>query len=650
MKRSLVGLLLITSLTNLVYAEETPYSIDLKDMARVPLETTVQKIGDDIFVLFDDLDYFKDLSNKDKMTKKKIGDAEYVDIREFATIKDYAASYLIDGVVKPDFMPKQEWNLSGLKYSIQPKGLSTNYLNYTFNYDVNSKKQTGTLGFVSSNGSNRYLEINADYNENTLALNSASYNIFNMENNNKWVIGSSFSENGMGNSVNYFGIKMVSDHINEPNYSDSVTANFKGKLDSESVASLLINDSHYRNYKVKPGEFNFMNITNNLTSDGVAKLVLKDKNGNEKIITAPLFGAPFNLAKGKSKYGFDFGINKNPDTEKFENWFTAGNYSYGLTDKITLSTDFQASPTGRNINFGATAAYFGLSLSPVVSVGYQGNAMGITAIRTSKDNSFNFSYKKYSDYSDGANFGAYTGSTIMVGGSTKIFDLPVSASLVKQGNEYMANLGTNINLTKDIVLSLSYKHGSVYGSSVFATLNFQLGGNNQSVQYDSKQGTVATGYSNAGNRLNEINYNMNYIKHPNHQVLNGDFMYTTQYGNIGAFTSHDTSNNGTYINIGASGSVLYRDGNLNFGRYISDSILYFDTKHKGVVFQDGSGFQGKTGDNGVVYMPINSYSDFTMLVDTENTDELLLPDRTEYRGNVFPKSLYLVKPKIEVIE
>ncbi len=648
-KRSLLGLLILSAFVSNTNAEEIPYSLEFKYITRFPYETTVQKVGEDLFLAYDELSNFKGFNNKELLKKHKFDGKDYVKIQDFAVIKDMPEAFMLDGTLKAEFMPKQEWNLAGNKYTIKPTGEPINYFNYDLTYKPQTQSIDGLFNVVASNGKGKYLDLNFGY-SNKFNLGSVSYNIHDQENKNKWTIGSAFSQNGLGNSMNFFGIKLESDHISEPTYNDRVNTQFTGKLDTESVANLFINDTIYRTYKLRPGEFSFLNVSNNLTYDGQAKLVVKDINGNEKVITQTLFGAPLNLAAGKSKYGFDFGMHKNDETKKFDSWVLSGNYAYGITDKFTVKGDFQASQEGRNLNLGVVSALPGFTLSPTVSFGTTGNAIGVDALTTSTMGTLNLIYRKYNNYSDGGSLHNYSGDTMMAAGSVNVFGKPIYGSIAKQGENYTYGVGTSFELSKETTLSVDYRKSSITGDSIFATLKFNFGGRVQSVQYNSRENTYTTGFSNSSNLLNRFNYNATVVKKEEDYIVNADFRYPTEHANYGVYTAYDTMSKQSFLQFNTSGSVLYHDNKLNFGRYISDSILYFDTGYKDVVFKDGSGYAGTTGKNGVSYMPINSYSDIKMNIDTENTDELLVTDRVEYTGNALPRSLLKIKPKVEKIE
>ncbi len=643
-----MGLAILLMFSNIVYAEEVPYQIDIKYLSKESLELVVQKNEDGIFILKTDIEEAAPKLDFSSLKSTKIGNIEYLKLSDFASYKEYDGAYMIDGELLPKFMPKQIHNFQGVSFTNKPVGESLGYVNYNVNYNPKTKAKNIAGSYTLSNGYDKFGTIAVNYRD-KLYLDNVTLRYDNRENNNQWILGTNFNQNSLGNYINYVGLKFQSDFKHNPNYSSDVSSSFTGMLNNEAIATLLLDDVPLKNFNLKPGEFEFLNLHNSLTSDGSATLKLKEKDGTEKVITQKFLGAPLNLGAGKYKYGFDFGLNKNNETGKYQDLTLSGNYSYGLTDKVTLLSDFTYNKIGHSLNLSSNISMFGTAFSPTYSVGSTGSAYGLGILKTSKTSMFNFSAQKYSNYSDGAGFKNYSGYTLMATGGTRIFDLPVQANIVSQNGKLGYGVSTSFPIGEKVKLNLSADKRPSGEMFYGLTLSFSLDGKSQSVKYSSRDDSLSTGYSNSSNLLDTLNYNTSVVKYPDRSELNADINYNTQYGNYGMFINADSTTKEINSNFSASGSMIYKDGNLNFGRPITDSVAYFKTDYKDVVFKSFSGYQGKTSDNGVLYIPINGFSDFTFIIDDEKTDEMLLPERTEFNGTTYPYSARVFKPKIRNI-
>ncbi|ACT51268.1 fimbrial biogenesis outer membrane usher protein [Methylovorus glucosotrophus] len=630
--------LLLMGLFNHAYADEIPYTLSIPYLTDKSIESLILFDKDKTYILESDI---KQIVPNQQFEITKINGLPYIDVSTLGNINLDEDSLSANLLLKPELLPKQNYSLLATRYTIAPTSESAARLNYRYQYNTVNGLHAVALNpeYVFKDGDSINLDLNVS-NLGNNGLVGGAYIHRDDKNNRIWNIGSLVSGRAtLSNSVRFLGVQLQSNNDLNPTFQDRVSSSFNGFTEIPTVAELFINDQKILEKQLNPGEFFFENITNQITSDGNVKLLVKDVNGNVNVLTSPLLGNPKNLRKGVNAYSFESGLLRR-SFDKFDTPFVSGTYSTGINDSLTLQGHYEASKDVQNV--GVSSIYgtpYG-TFTGGLSVG-NGNIYNVGYFYSDKRVRLNVDYSKYVDYQSLGSLNNIRDDNRLSATANYRFDngRSLNLSLVKSDFDTRASLGTSFRINKDWNVRATTNYSELEKLSVFVGFEYNFGGSwNVSSSFDSRNNNTRTELNNANNRLNNVNtrLGLNNLNGENSYFGSADYM--NQYINVGANVSK------TDIGLSSQGSVagsvvFTKNRDVLFSRTINDGHVVVNIPDSpDVDIKLSNNFVAKTNSKGLAAFPISSLNDNNVSIDVKTLPQDKNIDNVDYKVNVLPQS------------
>lgn len=141
------------------------------------------------------------------------------------------------------------------------------------------------------------------------------------------------------------GVRLASNFSLQPYRVSAPLAVFPGSAVLPSTVDLFINGVRQSSQQVQPGQFQ-LNSAPSLTGTGQAQMVITDINGQRRVVSFDLYGAPQLLAEGLSDWSLDVGVLRQDYALRSSSYgnepLVSASARYGWTDRITLETHLEA--------------------------------------------------------------------------------------------------------------------------------------------------------------------------------------------------------------------------------------------------------------------------------------------------------------------
>jgi outer membrane usher protein len=181
-----------------------------------------------------------------------------------------------------------------------------------------------------------------------------------------------------GRPVRFGGVQWATNFLTQPGFVTFPLPGLAGETALPSTVDVYVNDALRLRREVPAGPFTIPDLPV-VSGQGVARLVVRDLLGRERVITQPYYATPRLLRGGLHEYSYEtgfvrksFGITSN-DYGRFA---TAGTHRFGFTDQFTGEVHGEVLKDQQAVGAGATYLWPGLGLfsaSVAASRGERGN-------------------------------------------------------------------------------------------------------------------------------------------------------------------------------------------------------------------------------------------------------------------------------------
>jgi outer membrane usher protein len=631
-------------------------------------ESLIIKEENKVFIPVETLEFFN-IKLKD-IKRTTIEGSEYVNIDEIGKAKINTNNLSISLDIKPELMPNQSFmigrdNTFGKIKSKPKKGFYSNYridwnqdveknLHYSFLSDSHLSTDTGENYNFSFN-------FNPEAEEQFSVLDAYMEKPF-KDDLLKLRVGSGYTQaNNIGNPARIVGIQLGTDFTLDPNFITMPTLSFEGLASVKGMADVFVNNQKIGNIELDAGKFDIGNVYSQNTVGGEAKVVIKDINGNQKIVTAPILGKPLNLAKGIDKYSASLGLLRYGTYDLGEP-VLAANYARGVTDWLTLEGNVEASKGVLNTGIGGTIATDFGTFYGGLSKGLDGDRTKYGYIYRVNDFSFQVEKEKYQNYTVLGDPTPQTSNQTKASVNYRFNnDLNATASYAKGEDKGRAQLGLNYRINDNASAFVNFDKGfGESGFGLFVGFSYSFG-DGKSLKTDSNYKK-----NEDGTYQNVIHEQIIYSK-KDYTGLSAKFDRTDSYGTDKDKSSTDSATfeykgykANTGLNIARNtddkqtlsgfidGSVVPYDGDVHFTNRIYDSYAIVKTGKENIPIQHNNTVKGITNKDGIVIIPdLASNLDNTINIPYDKTPEDVVLEATEIKVNTYPMSPAVVEFKVK---
>jgi len=630
-------ILITCGISTNAYSEDIAYTLSLKYInEKKQIESVIVDKDNRQYILVSDIVelYGKKLDLQTKTFNKE----EFYLLDDVGTLESDEAKIYGKLTLKPKFLPDQNYSLIQGRFNGEAKPQSGYHLDYDFLHNTSQNNTSLYInnGFSTSSGNFGDLSFNFNKTYGT-TLGEANFNIRDRDNKNIYRLGTGITRmNEQNNGYRFFGIQLQSNYDLEKTKNDKVSASFNGTAELDGVAELYMNGNKMLSKNIRPGDFSFDGLYNPMTTTGEAQLLIKDINGNIQTISKPLIGSPRNLKKGFKDYSFDFGLLRESYNE-FGPLFTTGNYYYGLTDRITLNGNYDASKSAQHIGGSATLS---TDLGTFKLGGSFGDGKSYNAgyYLNIKDLNINTEYIKYFDYKTIDNhIKTEANDKLVLSARYRLTEKnTLNLNYVKIGDQERTSIGTSYRINNNMSLSGTVTKNEDNKYSAFIGFEYKFGGGSSNSRYDSKNERFNTTIRSDSNELDKFNYMASYDSDPHSQSINTKVGYSTQFGDLSA--SVYKNKDGFSGSVNAKGSVVYNEGSLILSKKINDSYIVVDSKEPNISINTNTGKKGNTSKSGLMAYPVPALSEQKFFINSEEYEDDITPKETNFSVTAFYKS------------
>lgn len=546
--------------------------------------------------------------------------------------------------LNPGLMPEQRYSLDKLRYQAPSAPEAGQYLNYDFYSDLKNKQTSLDLSHNFSTSKGSFGQVSGNWNTyNGFSLIDANFNTRDIKNNRIYRFGtgtSLYSE--VSNSYRFVGLQVQSDHLLNPYYNDRVSSIFTGTAEVEGTAELFLNGNKILNQQIRPGDFVFDGLHNPMTTTGDATLLIRDASGRLLSYSKPLLGSPKNLRAGYSTYSFEAGYLRT-DYNRLGKVFGSGDYSYGLTDRLTLAGHFEATKDAQNISATAIVATGLGTIKGGASVG-NGQIYNLGYFLATKEAYANLDYKKYVNQRGIASNEFRDEDVFAFTGAIKVTQKQyINFSALNTSSNRYVSLGSNWMLNGGASLQANVSRDNYSGTTFYVGLNIPLGNTQSNSFYDSKNKMFGSEIKSNRYALNSLDYTARYTNQSGKNYFTGLATLPTQYGDIGADVSIADE---SAVRLRANGSIVKTAESFSLARKINDSYIIVDAKAPNVGINTSMGYQGKTNADGVLVYPTSALGEHKIFLDNKDFPDEVVPMEDDIKVNPYPKSSKTVEVKM----
>lgn len=431
--------------------------------------------------------------------------------------------------------------------------------------------------------------------------------------NSHLIIGETSSDNGIMDTFQYRGLKLMSEESMLPQSQRGFAPTVNGIANSNAVVIVRQNGQIIYQTSVPAGEFT-LNDLYPTSFNGELQVTIEESDGSTRVFTQPFSSVPVMQRAGTLKYSMEFGKSR-AESEERQPYFVQFSGIYGLPIHLShygnlsllggvfISEYRQTYTVGAGVNLGN---FGGASLDMTHSTSQWDPNLKST------EQTYRFQYNKYvqntatglnlsAQYSvepDGDNFISQTANMDRMSKKQRL-QISLSQSLGNWGSlningyqqEYWAQSGSDKNFTvslasqyQSVNYSFSYSHSEQYHrekrDKVFSftcSMPLRWGENIYWGNYHYNTSRYAGGISTislSGSALDshQLRYDLTQqYHHKNQQVSYGvRGSYLTSHGEFALGWDHSPRHQ--IVHAAATGAFLFHHGGVTASRSFSDAI------------------------------------------------------------------------------
>lgn len=556
--------------------------------------------------------------------------------------------------------PTEVINSSFLKYAFNQR-----YLTNTTDAD-DVKAYSTLLDFNTNKGALRfnYQTLQTDSNGQNSKWDRLSTRLVfdDLGNAVSYVVGDAYSNAGQNsNPVRFGGIQVAKDFSLQPDFLTQPKTDIDGIAASPSTLDVFIDNIKVRSSAVDAGPFSIQNLSG--FSGSLARIIVKDELGNEKLILAPLFGGANILRKGLSQFAFQLGKQR-PDYQRYEGDLTSGFYRYGLTDWLTAevaaeyagATQTQDRIEHKSANFALSTPIGNWSMSRRVGSGtqkrvgydkiwrltnisaisfnanrlvysddYQIIGGGVISNNESKNIQIDFSYQRWNATWLNSRTSSYKVDSVSLShvleGENQ---MTLGASLNRNVDRSTGNHDQSVSVYLSVPLGINRKTNRT--KSMSASVNRTQNGEwAQNLAYQDST-TQALGYSYQINQKFSSNMQKSLSANLNYRAMSAEMGVGA--GSSILRTSQDDLSRSTEIQGFLRGALVFAKDQIFLTQPIDNSFVWVDAGSPNVGVNINGKTTGRSNNQGKAVVAYNIFS----LIDNQvSLDSETAPDR--YNGN-----------------
>ncbi|WP_180053075.1 fimbria/pilus outer membrane usher protein [Acinetobacter sp. YH12143] len=418
---------------------------------------------------------------------------------------------------------------------------------------------------------------------------------------------------------------------------------FKGQVALPSQVDLIINGIKQFSENIVPGQFDIQSVPS-ITGAGNAQMVITDINGQQQVLSIPLYGTNNLLAQGLNDWSFNVGYPKlNYGLSSFDyaqDPAFSGSYRYGISNKLTLEThteltdQLQQVGLGTLYQLGKRAGQLNLSYAYSRTPEQHGQLLGLGYSWNSTLISLNYNgLRQFGEFNDIASLNdaafASKSDQFYIGFNTKIGQLGssyIQQKYTEQESKFVL-LNWSYILPRRMNMNLGYSHDLINKKdSYYLSLNIPWAQRNSataSIQrsHDNQQFGL-----NIMHALNQDQGGMGWQAMANrtdqYSQFQGQIDYLGRYGlaqlNVQHTASDQQNNTSAFASVNG-GLVILKDvilptrlSNGSFAIVSTDNIASVPVRMENRLI-------GKTNQKGYLLLDrLNPYQHNSVAVDTLN--------------------------------
>ena len=438
-------------------------------------------------------------------------------------------------------------------------------------------------------------------------------------------LGDTSTRAGMwGRSVYFGGVQWSSNFALTPGFVSQPSPALSGISSAPSTVELYVNDVLRQVSNVPTGPFAIDNIPG-ITGGGDARLVVRDLLGRETVITQAFFTSSQLLAKGLSDWSVEAGrlrLDLGTASGHYGNSFVSGTGRYGVNNNLTLETRTELSRQNKVLGGGLVVALPWQILGKSALVGSRAQNLGAghqwllglerQSLRTGvylqgQGSSINF--RQLGQDASAlptklqlAGNVSYTTENVGSFGfgfaSVSRFDAPRIFSI---SANYSVRVGERSSLSITASRALAGASGTTIGATLVVPFEKNKVMTASLTQRSGQQDYYVTAAQNPG--FDEsLGWRTLAGKQQGSARAEGGINYTGRYGRLSGDLS--TSRIQSALRLGATGGLVFADGNFFATRRVDDSFAVAEVKGYGNVgIGLGSNVLTRTDEAGVALIP-----------------------------------------------
>ena len=178
-------------------------------------------------------------------------------------------------------------------------------------------------------------------------------------------LGDAVSSGGSwGRPVRFGGVQWATNFGIQPGFVTFPLPGLTGETALPSTVDVYVNDALRLRREVPAGPFTIPDLPV-VSGQGVARLVVRDLLGRERVITQPYYATPRLLRGGLHEYSYEAGLVRRSfgiTSNDYGRFATAGTHRYGFTDRLTGEVHGEVLKDQQAIGAGATYLWSGIGL------------------------------------------------------------------------------------------------------------------------------------------------------------------------------------------------------------------------------------------------------------------------------------------------
>ena len=444
-------------------------------------------------------------------------------------------------------------------------------------------------------------------------------------------------------STRLSGLSLSKNFALQPYTVTTPLMSFKGQVALPSQVDLIINGIKQFSENIVPGQFDIQSVPS-ITGAGNAQMIITDINGQQQVLSIPLYGTNNLLAQGLNDWSFNVGYPKlNYGLSSFDyaqDPVFSGSYRYGISNKLTLEThteltdQLQQVGLGTLYQLGKRAGQLNLSYAYSRTPEQHGQLLGLGYSWNSTLISLNYNgLRQFGEFNDIASLNdaafASKSDQFYIGFNTKIGQLGssyIQQKYTEQESKFVL-LNWSYILPRRMNINLGYSHDLINKKdSYYLSLNIPWAQRNSataSIQrsHDNQQFGV-----NIMHALNQDQGGMGWQAMANrtdqYSQFQGQIDYLGRYGlaqlNVQHTASDQQNNTSAFASVNG-GLVILKDvilptrlSNGSFAIVSTDNIASVPVRMENRLI-------GKTNQKGYLLLDrLNPYQHNSVAVDTLN--------------------------------